>query len=134
MCVDGRAPRERGADEETRVDLRAVLGDVASRSAGRYVAEPTTVGRSERPVSTDPSSNDRRFLHRGNDRDILQRPQRSERKWLRVERRVHIEQGVRNKQRVCIERRRWWHQLIHPALPERTAIQRAVQLSIEDSK
>jgi hypothetical protein len=40
-----------------------------------------------------------------NDRDILQRTQRSERRSLRVERRVHIEQCVRNKQRVCIERR-----------------------------
>jgi len=59
-------------------------------------------------VRSDPSPNDRRFLHRGNDRDILQRSQRSKRRWLRIgpviDRRARIEQRIRNK-RVCIGRR-----------------------------
>jgi len=92
LTMRRRAARKTDADDESLIDLHTTLGCVASRSAGRYVAEPTTFGRSERPVRSDPSPNDRRFLHGGNDRDILQRPQRSERRWLRVERRVHIEQ------------------------------------------
>src|SRR6516162_5538010 len=32
------------------------------------------------------------FLHRGNDRDVLQRDHRAEHEWLRVEPRVHIEE------------------------------------------
>src|SRR5262249_62052126 len=78
-------------DEETRVDLCTALGGVASRSAARYVAESTTVERSERPDRTDRSPNDWRFLHRGNDRDVLQRDHRAEHEWLRVAPGVHIE-------------------------------------------
>jgi hypothetical protein len=55
---------------------------------------------------------------------------RAERRWLRVERAVHIEQWVRNKQRVCIERRRW---RVLATMPERTAFQRTVQLSYPSS-
>src|SRR5215471_21051004 len=69
-------------DEETRVDFRIALGGVASCSAARYVVEGTTVGRSARPVHTDRSPNDWRFLHPGNDRDVLQRSHRSEHEWL----------------------------------------------------
>jgi hypothetical protein len=116
-------------DEETRVYFRTAHGGVASCSTSRCVDGPTTVGWSKRPVGTDPSPNDRRFLHRGNDRDILQRTQRPERKWLRVARRVHIEQSVRIERRICIERRRWRHQLVHPAMHERTAVQRIVRLT-----
>ena len=78
---------------------------VASRSAGRYLAEPTTVGRSERPVRSNRSPNNWRLLHRGNDRDILQRNHRAEQRWLRVAQRVHIEQWGRIKRSICIERR-----------------------------
>ena len=61
-----------GTLEGTRVDFRIALGGVANRSAARYVVEGTTVGRSARPVRTDRSPDDWRFLHRGNDRDVLQ--------------------------------------------------------------
>ena len=118
-----------GTYEEARVDCRTALGGIASGSTSRYVDGPTTVGWSKRPVSIDPSPKDRRFLYRGNDRNILQCTDRPEREWLWVERRVHIEQWVRNKQRVCIERRHWRPQLVHPAMRERTAVQRIVQLT-----
>ena len=81
-----------GTNEETRVDLCTALGGVASGSAARYVVERTTVEWSERPDHTDRSPKDWRFLHRGNDRDILQRNHRAEHEWLRVAQRVHIEQ------------------------------------------
>ena len=106
VAMRRRAARKTDADEESLIDFRLALGGVASGSAGCYLVEPTTVGRSERPVRSNRRPNDRRFLHRGNDGDILQRTQRPERRWIRVERRVHIEQRVRNGQRVCIERRR----------------------------
>jgi hypothetical protein len=63
--------------------FRIALGGVASCSGARYVVEGTTVGRSARPVDTDRSPNDWRFL-RGNDRDVLQRDHRAEDKWLRI--------------------------------------------------
>jgi hypothetical protein len=81
----------------------------------------TTVGRSGRPVHTDPSPTDWRFLHRGNDRDILQHNHRAEHEWLRVAQSVHIEQWGRI---ICIERRRWCHQSVDPTLLKRTAVQR----------
>src|SRR5262249_7120140 len=118
-----------GTDEETRVDLCTALGGVASRSAARYVAESTTVGRRERPVDTDRSPKDWRFLHRGNDRDVLQRDHRAEHGWLRAEPRVHIEEWGLTKRRICIERRRWCHQPVDPTLLKRTAVQRTVQLT-----
>src|SRR6266480_5069057 len=122
-----RVYRARGiTDEETRVDLCTALVGVASRSAGRYVVESTTVGRSARPVHTDRSPTDWRFLHRGNDRDILQRNHRAEHECLRVAQSVHIDQWGRI---ICIERRRWCHQSVDPALLKRTAVQRTVQLT-----
>jgi saccharopine dehydrogenase-like NADP-dependent oxidoreductase len=66
---------------------------------------------------------DWRFLHRGNDRVILQRNHRAEHEWLRVAQRVHIEQWGR------IKRRRWCHQSVDPTLLKRTAVQRTVQLT-----
>jgi hypothetical protein len=54
------------------------------------------------------SPTDWRFLHRGNDRDILQRNHRTEHEWLRVAQRVHIEQRGR------IKRRRWCRQSVDP--------------------
>jgi hypothetical protein len=58
--------------------------------------------------------------------------------WPIIGWRVHIKQrirskqflrnSVRNKRRVCIDRRRWRPQL-HPAMPEGTAVQRIVQLT-----
>jgi hypothetical protein len=65
---------------------------VASPAAAQLATESTTAGRSGRPVHTDCSPTDWRFLHRGNDRDILQRNHRAEHEWLRVAQRVHIEQ------------------------------------------
>jgi hypothetical protein len=103
--------------------FRIALGGVVSRSTGRYVVETTTIGRSERPVHTDRSPNDWRFLHRGNDRDVLQRDHRAEHQWLRVARRVHIEPWGRIKRRLCIERRCWRHQSVDPTLLKRTAVQ-----------
>jgi len=108
--------RQSGSDEDICFDCRTALDGVASRSASRYIAEPTTVGRSEHPVRRDRSPKDWRFLQRGNDRDILQRTQRPERRWLRAEGRVDIEQWGRIKWRFCTERWRWRHQLVHPAM------------------
>jgi len=114
-----------GTYEEARVDCRTALGGIASGSTSRYVDGPTTVGRSKRSVSTDPSPNDRRFLHRGNDRDVLQRTHRPEHGWLRIARRYGIEQRYRIEQRVCIEQRvwierwcgwRWHHRIVDSAL------------------
>jgi len=42
-----RAPKERTADEESRVDFRLALSGVVSLSAGRYVVE-TICGDSDR--------------------------------------------------------------------------------------
>jgi hypothetical protein len=68
-------------------------------------------------------------LHRGNDRDILQRSHRAEHGWLRVARRVYIEQWGRIYRRISIERRRWRYQSVDPTLLKRTAVQRTVQLT-----
>jgi len=95
IAMRRKAARKTDADEESLIDFRLALGGVASGSAGCYLVEPTTVGRSERPVRSDRGPNDRRFLHRGNDRDILQRTQRPERRWLRVEGLVHFGQWGR---------------------------------------
>jgi hypothetical protein len=78
---------------------------------------------------TDRSPIEWRFLHRGNDRDILQRDHRAEHEWLRVAQRVHIEQWGRIKRHIRIERRRWCRQFVDPTLLKRTAVQRTVQLT-----
>ena len=93
IAMRRRAARKTDADEESLIDFRLALGGVASRSAGCYLAEPATVGRSERPIRSNQSPNDRCFLHRGDDRDILQRTQRPERRSLRVKGRVHVKQA-----------------------------------------
>jgi hypothetical protein len=111
------------AYEKTRVDFCTTLGGVASRSPARYVVESTRVGWSGRPVHTDRSPTEWRFLHRGNDRDILQQNYGAEHEWLRVAQRVHIEQWGR------IKRRRWYRQSVDPTLFKRTAVQRTVQLT-----
>jgi hypothetical protein len=98
---------------------------------GRLFTVPSgqcTVERSARPVHAGRSPNDWRFLHRGNDRDVLQRTHKAEHEWLRVARRIHIEQWGRIKRRICIERR-WWHQLVYSAMRERTSVQRTLQLT-----
>jgi hypothetical protein len=98
------------AYEETGVDFCATLGGVAGRSPSRYVEWSTTDGWSGRPVSNDASPNDRRLLHRGNDRNVLQRTYWPKHEWLRVEGGVHIEQRVHIQWRVRIEQRcRWRH-------------------------
>jgi hypothetical protein len=62
------------------------------------------------------SPNDRRYLHRGNDRDVLKPTHEPEHEWLRIERRVRI------------ERWRWRQYVVHPALDRIPAGQRTVQL------
>jgi hypothetical protein len=44
-----------------------------------------------KPVTIDASGNDRRFLSRGNDDNVLQRTHRPEHEWLRIKRWVCIE-------------------------------------------
>jgi hypothetical protein len=48
------------ADEEIHANFCTALGGVARRIAGRYVADPRTVGRSEYPIPRNPSPDDRR--------------------------------------------------------------------------
>jgi hypothetical protein len=122
MLLDG--PRRREAALTHIEPACTALGGVASRSAARYVVESTTVGRSSRPVHTDRSPTDWRFLHRGNDRDILQRTHRAEHEWLGVAQRVG-----RIRRLICIERRRWCRQSIDPTLLKQAAVQRTVQLT-----
>ena len=129
IAMRRRAARKTDADEESLIDFRLALGGVASRSAGCYLAEPATVGRSERPIRSNQTPNDRCFLHRGDDRDILQRTQRPERRWLRVKGRVHVKQWGWIERRVCIRWRRWGRQFVHAAMRKRAAIQRTVQLT-----
>ena len=72
--------------------------------------------RSLSPVSMVASPDDRRYLHRGNDRDVLKPTHEPEHEWLRIERRVRI------------ERWRWRQYVVHPALDRIPAGQRTVQL------
>ncbi len=109
--------------EETRVDFCTALGGVANRSAARYDVESTTVGWSGRPVHTDRRPTDRCLLHRGNDRNVLQRADWPKHEWLWVAQRVNIEEWGR------IKRRRWCRQSVDPTLLKPTAVQRTAQLS-----
>ena len=109
-----------------RCARRRHLGRLTRRGATRYIERPVTLGDPRRAVSPhaspEPRSNDRRFLHRGNDGDILQRRHLAQHEWL------WDEERFRTEQRRLIERRRREH-VVDPALPGRTAIQRIVQLS-----
>lgn len=127
--MHGEKPKSE--NEDTRVHSGTALGGLSGRSASRYVERnasrydqrPATVRRSSRPVSSVASADDRRYLHGGNDRDILQRPQRPELEWLRIERRVWIERRVR------IERRCRQQHIVHPGLPGISAGQPTLQLT-----
>jgi hypothetical protein len=106
--------------EETRVDCSTALGVVAGRGA---IA--TTAAGGRRPDKQLATPQYRRYLHRRNDRDVLQRTHRPEHGWLRIARRYGIEQRYRIEQRVCIEQRvwierwcgwRWHHRIVDSAL------------------
>jgi hypothetical protein len=85
-------------------------------------------GRLSRP-------NNRRYLHRGNNRDVLQRTHRTEHEWLRIERRdrveqcVRLERCIRGGQLVRVEQRRWQQRRVHSALLGVSVGKRAVQLT-----
>ncbi len=112
-------------------DGRPSPGRVAGRSAGRYVQRPGASRHLERPAtaehtgwpaSTIASPNDRHLLHRGDDRDVLQRADQPEHERLRISRRrVGIERRVRTgrclrvRQRVHSEHRR--QHVVHSAVP-----------------
>ena len=110
--------------EETRVDCGSPLGGVASRGA----VSATAAGR-RRPDKQFDTPQYRRYLHRRNDRDVLQRTHRPEHGWPRIARRYGIEQRYRIEQRVCIER--WCRQqhIVRPGLFGVSAGQSIVQLT-----
>jgi hypothetical protein len=97
------------------------IGRLTRCCATRYVERPVTIGGSRRAVSAhagpEPRSDDRCFLHRGNDGDILQRRHRTQHEWLWDKERLRIAQRVR------IEQRRRREYVVNPALPDRAAIQ-----------
>jgi hypothetical protein len=109
----------------TRLVSLGRIGRLTRCCATRYVERPVTIGGSRRAVSAHASpeskSNDRRFLHRGNDGDVLQRRHRAQHERLWNEERLRIEQRLR------IERRR--EHVVDSPLSGATAIQRIVQLS-----
>ena len=106
-------PKNESAHEETRVDHCTALGDVASRSASRYRHNNGHLNR----------HNNRRYLHRDDARDVLQRTHRPEHEWLRIEQRDRVERRVR------IERRGWQQHVVHSDLPGVSAGERTVQLN-----
>jgi len=110
----------------TRLVSLGLIGRLTRCCATRYVERPVTIGGPRRAVSAhaspEPRSNDRRFLHRGNDGDVLQRGHRAQHE------RLWNEEGLRIEQRVRIERRRREH-VVDSALSGATAIQRIVQLT-----
>jgi hypothetical protein len=89
-----------------------------------------------------PKLDDRRDLHRGNDRDILQCTERPEHEWLRIARRSRIERRNGIEWRVrrgrwhgigfgrggCIRRRRWYQHIVHSDLRGFSFGRRVVQL------
>jgi len=111
------------ADMEARADCRTAdcsppSGGIAGRGASHDADRPTAIERTKRSIGgAGASPGNRRFLHRGNDRHILQRHRTSERGRLRIGRRIRIGQ----------QRRR--HYAVHTSLPERTAVQRTLQLN-----
>jgi hypothetical protein len=96
-------------------------GRLTRYCATRSVEWPVTIDGPRRAVSshasTEPRSDDWRFLYRGNDGDILQRRHRTQHEWLWDKERLRIAQRVR------IEQRRRRGHVVNPALPDRTAIQ-----------
>ena len=115
------------SNEETPVDCGPPLGGVAGRGA----VSATAAGR-RRPDKQFDTPQYRRYLHRRNDRDVLQRTHRPEHGWLRIARRYRIEQRYWIEQRVWIERWcgwRWHHRIVNSALLGVSATQRIVQLT-----
>ena len=129
--------------EETGDNCCATLNGVVGCSASRDVERPATVrhrrpvstawpttgGGSGPPVSTVAGPDDGRFLHRGNDRDVLQCTQRPEHEWLWIERRVRSERRVRVERRVRSEPRRPQQHVVRPPLRKRNAGERTVRLT-----
>ena len=131
--LSGSYQRREPLYEETRVDCRIPLGGVAGRGP-----ISTTAAGCRRPHKQLDTPRYRRYLHRRNDRDVLQRTHRPEHGWLRIARRYGIEQRYRIEQRVCIEQRvwierwcgwRWHHRIVNSALLGVSATQRIVQLT-----
>jgi hypothetical protein len=148
-------PKNEGAHEATCVDHCTghitALGNLASDSAGRYRNDNGHLNRNDNgnnnPNNTGHLNrhdnghfnrpNDRRYLHRGNNGDVLQRTHRSEYEWLRNERRDRVEQCVRLERRgrggqlVRVEhhRRRWQQRIVHSALFGVSVGKRTVQLT-----
>ena len=94
-------------------------GHYVERSGSEYDERPTTVRWSSRPVSSIPSPNDRRYLRRANDSDVLQRTLQPEHGWLRIRRRDRVERRIR--------RSRQQH-IVYPAMPGFSDRQPTVQL------
>jgi hypothetical protein len=101
----------------------------ARRDDGHSDNEPAT--------NKQPKPHHRRDLHRGNDRDILQRAERPQHEWLRIARRIWIGQRDRLERRIgidrwfgigCGERRRCRQYIFHPGLRRLSNGQRVVQL------
>jgi len=118
-CWTVKASHHEETGDNRCATLNGVVGCSASRDVERpttvrhrrpvSTVRPTTVGGSGPPVSTVAGPDDGRFLHRGNDRDVLQCTQRPEHEWLWIERRVRSEQ--RGPQQ----------DVVHPPLRERNA-------------
>jgi hypothetical protein len=85
-------------------------------------------------TNNQPKPDDRHDLHRGNDRDILQRSERPEHERLRIARRIRIEWRNRVERRIGIGRRgrigrrRRCQHIIDPDLRGLSDRQRVVQL------
>lgn len=146
-----------GADEATprthapsRMDRSRIdsghppLGNVTRRSASRHIEWPaasqhagwtTAIRYPKPPVGNVASADDRHFLHRRDDGDVLQRARRPEHKRLRISGRVRFRRRVRSRYRVCIrqrvgsKRQRRRQHVVHPAVHARTGGERTVQLT-----
>jgi hypothetical protein len=148
-------PKNEGAHEATCVDLWVdhctAPGDMASRSAGRYRHDTGHLNRNNnRNNSRDDTGhlnprhnghfnrhNNRRYLHRGNNRDVLQRSHGTEHEWLRNERDERndrhdwcccVERRVRGGQLVRVGQLRRRQRCLHSALLGVSVAKRAVQL------
>ena len=123
LVSDG-PPKNESAHEETRVDHCCAFGDAASRSASRYRHNNGHLNRHLNRHNGDLNRhNNRRYLRRGNGRDILQRTRRREHEWLRIEQRDRVERRVR------IERWDCQQHIVHSGLPGVSAGERTVQLN-----
>ena len=127
VCATVWGQRREPLYEETPVDCGSPLGGVAGRGA-----VSATAAGCRRPDKQLDTPQYRRYLHRRNDRDVLQRTHRPEHGWLRIARRYGIEQRYRIEQRVWIERWCGWcwpHRIVNSALLGVSATQRIVQLT-----